>query len=537
MVKLTPSLQCGNLTNAQRARIAQYKINNPRTSNSDVADWAKKEFKLAKSIDRTTVGRITKKKSRYENLPPQDQSIKRLRTITNDVLERALVNWVLQMEHQKLRISIEIIKEKGKQFATTLNIVNPPKFSNGWGSEFCKRNNFKQFRSHGESGDAQMDGVEDQLAILQERFKVYSHRDIYNMDETGLFYNLAPDKTISRRQIEGAKKDKTRITIGFTCNADGSDKVEPFFIGHANRPLCFKNAAGQRKTGEELGYFYQSNKKAWMTGGFFKVYLQHLSKYINGRKILLLIDNAPSHIFDKTEFPNIEILCLPPNTTSKLQPMDAGIIASFKCHYRKRQLRHALDALDVGKSPYKINQLQAMQWAREAWFNLDQSVLVNCWRHTTLLSDSANPIPPVDTTVNNIDEELIETYNQFLQVAEIQSAMPISDFINPPDEEQSHELLTDAEILEAAVVVDHDDGQDEAEAEAPMLYSELSKLKQVTALAKSIAICEMRGMEGVPINGLALTVLKRIQQDIRWEMMEEKRAKSKQTSITQYFFK
>lgn len=93
------------------------------------------------------------------------------------------------------------------------------------------------------------------------------------MDETDLFYNLTPDKIISCRQIEGVKKDKTRITIGFIYNADSSDKVDPFFIGHANRSLCFKNAVEQCKVEEELDYFYQSNKKAWMIGGLFKVYL------------------------------------------------------------------------------------------------------------------------------------------------------------------------------------------------------------------------------------------------------------------------
>ncbi|KAI0999224.1 hypothetical protein K3495_g8973 [Podosphaera aphanis] len=28
------------------------------------------------------------------------------------------------------------------------------------------------------------------------------------MDETGLFYNLSPDKTIAQKQIEGLKKDR-----------------------------------------------------------------------------------------------------------------------------------------------------------------------------------------------------------------------------------------------------------------------------------------------------------------------------------------
>jgi len=181
-----------------------------------------------------------------------------------------------------------------------------------------------------------------------------------------------------------------------------------------------------------------------------------------------------------------------------------------------------------------------MQWAREAWFNLHQSTLIKYWRHTTFFSDSAHRIPSDDTTasgtIDNItDEELTATYNQFIQAAEIQSAMLISNFIDPPDEDQSHQVLTDEEILEAAVVVDHDDGEDEAEAAAPMLHSELSKEKQVNALAQTIAICERRGMEGYPMDPLTLPALRRIQHDIRWEIAEEKRAKSKHTSITQYF--
>src|SRR5436190_3783859 len=202
------------------------------------------------------------------------------------------------------------------------------------------------------------------------------------MDETGLFYNMAPDKTITQRQIEGSKKDKTRITIAFTCNANGSDQVEPLFIGHAGKPRCF-----MKKTGADLGFFYLHNQKAWMTGAFFETYLRRFSIHIKC-KVLLLIDNAPSHIYDNTtKFPNIEILPLPPNTTSKLQPMDAGIIAAFKRHYRRKQMAHALDLADAGvTNPYKVTQLQAMRWCIQAWNNISQSVLVNCWRHMGLLS-------------------------------------------------------------------------------------------------------------------------------------------------------
>ncbi len=35
---------------------------------------------------------------------------------------------------------------------------------------------------------------------------------------------------------------------------------------------------------------------------------------------------------------NVDVHFLPPNTTSKIQPMDAGIIMTFKKNYRRHQI-------------------------------------------------------------------------------------------------------------------------------------------------------------------------------------------------------
>ena len=78
-------------------------------------------------------------------------------------------------------------------------------------------------------------------------------------------------------------------------------------------------------------------------------------------------------------YPNLEVIFLPPNTTSKLQPMDAGIIAASKRHYRKSQLQYAVDMIDAGESNrYKIDPLKAMQWSRAIWRNMDSSISANC---------------------------------------------------------------------------------------------------------------------------------------------------------------
>ena len=50
-----------------------------------------------------------------------------------------------------------------------------------------------------------------------------------------------------------------------------------------------------------------------------------------GRKIVLLVDNCPAHP-SIDNLVSTELIFLPPNTASKLQPMDQGVIRSLKAH-------------------------------------------------------------------------------------------------------------------------------------------------------------------------------------------------------------
>jgi len=57
------------------------------------------------------------------------------------------------------------------------------------------------------------------------------------------------------------------------------------------------------------------------------------------QRVLLLLDNCSSHKLEGLTLSHVDIHFLPPNTTSKLQPMDAGIIMAFKQHYRYYHIR------------------------------------------------------------------------------------------------------------------------------------------------------------------------------------------------------
>ena len=105
-----------------------------------------------------------------------------------------------------------------------------------------------------------MEIIRKDLSKIQARLKSFSPKDIWNCDETGLFWKMAPDKTIRLSALPGRKKQKDRITIMPCCNADGSEKMELMVIEKSKRPRVFKG-----KTGAELSFDYHNNKKAWMT--------------------------------------------------------------------------------------------------------------------------------------------------------------------------------------------------------------------------------------------------------------------------------
>lgn len=50
------------------------------------------------------------------------------------------------------------------------------------------------------------------------------------MDETGLFFRLEPNKSLTIHQFNGNKKNKEKITVALTSNMDGSMKLPLLII-------------------------------------------------------------------------------------------------------------------------------------------------------------------------------------------------------------------------------------------------------------------------------------------------------------------
>ncbi|KIO05782.1 hypothetical protein M404DRAFT_98282, partial [Pisolithus tinctorius Marx 270] len=79
---------------------------------------------------------------------------------------------------------------------------------------------------------------------------------------------------------------------------------------------------------------------------------------------------------------HIQLKSFHPNLTSHVQPNDAGIICSFKAHYRQGFCQCAIDLDKAGKQDiYKITLHEAMVMAKEAWDAVTPITIKNCWDH------------------------------------------------------------------------------------------------------------------------------------------------------------
>jgi len=83
------------------------------------------------------------------------------------------------------------------------------------------------------------------------------------------------------------------------------------------------------------------------TEWFHQCFISEVKEYLE-KEVLLIIDNAPGHLHSIIiEDENVQVVFLPPNTTSLLQPLDHGIISCVKASYTRQtfeMIRAAIDA-------------------------------------------------------------------------------------------------------------------------------------------------------------------------------------------------
>jgi len=225
------------------------------------------------------------------------------------------------------------------------------------------------------------------------------------------------------------------------ANMTGTEKRPLFVIGKSAKPQCFKNV-------KCLPVRYVANKKAWMTTVLYKKMLREWNKELRkgNRKILLLVDNCPSHSSITLDCIRVEFL--PPNTTSVLQPMDMGVIKCLKGQYPKLLAMKILKNIEHNVLQTNITVLDAIIMLKKGWDAVSTSTIANCFIHADLS----------DRVVTSPGEDVFSDLQSMLPLVVMSSnSITPNEYIDIDKDIHTSEVLSDTEIVTMIVNEEKDD--------------------------------------------------------------------------------
>lgn len=466
-------------------RVRELRTENPEATTTMLARQLK--------IPRTSLSKLLKDDSTSKLSVQGNPNRKRLRNGSNPKVELALRKWFELMTSRGVRINGPILMEKSKELASKLG---SPDFkpSNGWLSRWKKRNNIVYKKASGEKASAN-NALADEWkhTTLGELLSQYDEENIYNADETGLYYRATPDGSLTYRHqnISGYKKAMDRVTVLCCTNMAGTDKKKIVLIGKSANPRCFKGI--QR---DALPVTYFANRNAWMTAAIFTEWLSGWNDELvaSGREVLLFIDNCSAHP-SNCNFSNINLQFLPPNTTSILQPLDMGIIKNFKVGYRALVVGYILSLLQNELTPSssahqisaKIDLRTAAQMIADSWRGVTSRTIRNCFIHSGFVKSNA---PGDDESPDgaNYAASIVNNYDEFVE---------IDSGVQCYAEEDTNDV---DEIVETIIFEEEQEAKSEADAgENSASVPERESKEEALSLVARLRSYVMHGDASVPV--------------------------------------
>lgn len=398
------------------------------------------------------------KDSILANVPKFSEARKRAREPKCLAVDKAVTMWFTSCRDNDIPLDGPMIRAKAEQFAVSLGVENF-KASQGWFMKWKERNDVVFKNIHGESGSVDMKSAATWMSSVEDIIKNYEPRNVFNADESGLFYQCLPSSTFAFKgdRCFGGKNSKQRLSILVGANMDGSEKLPLLMIGKSKQPACFRNVKSKPVE-------YTNNKKAWMTSAVFQEWLLKLDLHFGKqkRKVLLFVDNCSAH---KTvlNLLNIKVIFFPPNMTSIVQPMDQGIIKNLKHFYRKQIVLKMLSDIETNTLT-KIDVLIASRMLKFAWEQVGRETIINCFAKAGFNST----VEPEVTVI--IDENVNEW-------SAVSHGISFTDYVNVDDgvvvfgAPTDEEIITEVQHKKFCPDPSSDDDESDIETEAPAVVS------------------------------------------------------------------
>ena len=421
------------------------------------------------------------------------------------------------------------------------------KASHGWLHRFKQRHGMRELRLQGESLSADTASIEPCRKKLHQYIEdeQLGLHQIFNADETGLYWRLLPEKTLAgsyEKSAKNFKKPKDRVTLLATANASGDYRLPLLMIGKSCKPRCFNNV-----NRSALPVIYANQTKAWMntaifTSWFFDQFVPSVRAYLKEKnlseKAVLLLDNAPTHPSSEVlQTPDGFIKCffLHANTTSVIQPMDQGVLENLKRRYKRALLEKLLLSMEDGTPEVFVKSLNikdCVYMCASAWNDIREESLARSFNK--LLTDKSSPEnqpssasatedSSTESLCSSADDEQIVDMGSQLNL----SAQEVQEWLD--SDKNLTEELTDEEIVQLSKQDSQGDTSDDEEEdiqEQPLLISHT-----VAAEAFELIISYMEQQPETPSVQLMLL------NNLKSAAVDKAFNSKKQSHITDFFTK
>ncbi|XP_043562356.1 tigger transposable element-derived protein 1-like [Chiloscyllium plagiosum] len=256
-------------------------------------------------------------------------------------VEKLLFVWINEKQLVGDPISEGIICEKARLLYADLKKDVPGssadsdefKASTGWLENFKKRTGIHSVVMHREAASLNVDAAANFVKKCSEFVNTVAQQ-VFNCDETGLFWKKMPRKTYitkEEKSLPGQKPMKDRLTLLLCGNASGDCKIKPLIVYHSENPRVFKKKNVMKS---KLNVMWRANMKAWVTRQFFTEWIHEefvpsVNAYLEEKnlplKVLLVMDNVSAHPLGLEEdlvgeHSFIKVKFLPPNTLLSSSP-------------------------------------------------------------------------------------------------------------------------------------------------------------------------------------------------------------------------
>ena len=393
---------------------------------------------------------------------------KRLRRSTYKELESRLYTWFVERRKLGDPISDSILRQKAVQLIKELAAQSTFRATLGWLRKFKRRYDIRLVNRFREKGNADAAAAEKFTSDFARRIEDggIEHSNIYNMDVSGLMWKALPSSMLEK-DVNDEKGKEDLVTVGFCANMTGTHKLLPLFIHK------FKYPKAMKKMKTSLPVVYKAQKNAWMDQFVFTEWYQtNFKPAVRGYqgcsgtsgKVILLLDNCIAHKLRTVKFQEdqqFELVFLPPNTSSIIQPMDQGVILKTKRAFHCRMLRRVLTYFGSVEEFYeKYNFKDCIDLLDEAWREVSASNIWNSWNN--IMKTGREGMPEGEELTDPLEPQLEEVIAAI--TGEEPSPERVKEFLTNCHDVETN--FSEAEALNEGVREEEEEEEEEEASEA-----------------------------------------------------------------------